>query len=211
MAIAEAIQALKDCEARIRKLLADAAAGGNYEDVRRMASLAEAVSHLANGRADSASKAPIRSPISSRDGGKTRRATAKRTGRTSKRLARKPGSGYPRFYRRQQDLIKIGWSKRQKNEYQHKAPRGVFDLVVSVLGSIGAQKEMFTSEDLLPVADPDGNEVPAYQVYICLAFLRSVNLVEQHGRQGYSVVDTDSFSERASTEWNSLPILSARR
>ena len=32
-----------------------------------------------------------------------------------------------------------------------------------------------------------GTEIPTYQAYLCLAWLRGAALIEQHGRQGYSV------------------------
>ena len=61
-------------------------------------------------------------------------------------------------------------------------------------------RETFTMEDVLPLFDADsGREVPSYQAYLVLAWLRSAGVVVQHGRQGYSLekgTDLDAVVER---------------
>ena len=60
-------------------------------------------------------------------------------------------------------------------------------------------------DDVLPLKDPvSGTEVPAYQSYLCLAWLRSVGIVTQHGRQGYSLAKKDDVAARTEECWRQL-------
>jgi hypothetical protein len=49
----------------------------------------------------------------------------------------------------------------------------------------------------------DGDS-PTYQFYVCLAWLRSVGLVVQHGRQGYTVPDPAKLKSAAGAAWTAL-------
>ena len=61
-------------------------------------------------------------------------------------------------------------------------------------------------EENLPLKDPaDGTEIPTYQVYLCLAWLRQAKLVEQHGRQGYSLPDSAHLDALAGKLFEQLP------
>ena len=123
-----------------------------------------------------------------------------------RRKAKSPRSAYPKFLRLKDELVKIGWSKREKKEYQHKAPRRVVDCLVDRLLSLGGNGNLFTTEDLLPLHDPtDGADVPSYQLYVCLAWLRHENLVHQQGRQGYRLADASALRHALATCWEHLP------
>jgi hypothetical protein len=76
---------------------------------------------------------------------------------------------------------------------------------VSSFLSIGGNGKRFSMDDVMPLTDPaDGSELPTYQIYVALAWLRSVGLIEQHGRQGYSVRKGVNLSTKVDEEWNSL-------
>ncbi len=61
-------------------------------------------------------------------------------------------------------------------------------------------------EENLPLKDPaDGTEIPTYQVYLCLAWLRQAKLVEQHGRQGYSLPSSAHLEGLAGKLFEQLP------
>ena len=84
--------------------------------------------------------------------------------------------------------MKIGWSKIQKSEYEHKAPFTVIhDLTAAILHT-ASKTRRFVMDTILPLkSSVDGQEVPSYQTYACLARLRREGLIIQHGRQGYSI------------------------
>ncbi len=117
-----------------------------------------------------------------------------------------PASAYPQFLRDDAHLIKIGWSKKEKRQYEHKAPKVVLDLLLAALLSAGRDGHWFTTEDVLPLRETvDGGEVPSYQAYLCLAWLRVEALIEQHGRQGYSLPRPDQLGDLVGERWEELP------
>ena len=113
---------------------------------------------------------------------------------------------YPRFHREDDLLAKVGWSKRAKSEYVHKAPHRVVQLVADALCKAGVAGTMFKATDCLPTSDPDnGEEIASYQAYLVLAWLRDAGIVRQHGRQGYTVVELDSPRDTIDRLWSALP------
>jgi hypothetical protein len=114
---------------------------------------------------------------------------------------------YPRFVRESDALVKIGWSKRENSEYEHKAPHSVLLVLSRALQRLAAHRKRVTMDDLLPLQDSaNGSEVPSYQAYLCLAWLRTLRLIKQHGRQGYSLshggADLPSLVQK---HWDTLP------
>jgi hypothetical protein len=101
---------------------------------------------------------------------------------------RAKGNEYPKFARDGDNLVKIAWSKAEKSEYEHKSPKSVMSVLVGALGKVGAGGKRFAMDAVIPLAaGEDGAEVPPYQVYLCVAWLRQIGAVVQHGRQGYSL------------------------
>lgn len=121
------------------------------------------------------------------------------------RPTKKRPTDYPRFVRQTDNLVKIGWSKSKKMEYQHKAPRSVLLALARALEAVDPPDSVFSADSLLPLRNVGGEEIPDYQSYLCLAFLRNRGIVEQHGRRGYSVVkSTTALLSNVSTLWNEL-------
>lgn len=115
------------------------------------------------------------------------------------------GKGYPRFFRIGGDLIKEGWSKKGREPYQHRAPKRVVLAVAEAIAVSERRKgEPITAESFMPVRDDRGGEVPAYQSYLCLAWLRQEGLVIQHGRQGYTVPEPAALVQDVERHWNEL-------
>ena len=206
------IVVLQDCEGRLRELVSEAAASGEYELVLRLTEWARTISALASG-----------SPLPGREdavhaiegngadavgrkrsvGGTNRRNKGTRKVQRKKRPLR---AAYPRFARLKNELVKIGWSKKQKKEYQHKAPRHVVDSLADRLVEVAATEDLFSSEQLFPLADQSGqSEIPSYQAYLCLAWFRDQNLVEQVGRQGYRLTDCAGLKDVVDQCWQNLP------
>src|SRR5690242_20588538 len=128
----EAIQALGECEQRLRGLVADAINVGDYTNVLRVTELAKAVAALA---AEGDSEEP-------QVGGPTARAEPMETVSSNGRAhaaALNPASSrrtaspdpYPKFFRRGNELVKVGWSKKERKEYNHRAARRSIDAVAS--------------------------------------------------------------------------------
>jgi hypothetical protein len=133
-------------------------------------------------------------------------STQRRKGvaRGGKRAASRP-SEYPKFLRDGENLVKIGWSKKDRSPYEHRAPKRVLDLLVDSLLGAGRDGRRFTTEDILPLHEPEeGAEVPSYQAYLCLAWLRSEKKIEQHGRQGYSLPDPEDLPALVGKCWDGM-------
>lgn len=111
---------------------------------------------------------------------------------------------YPRFLREGENLIKIGWSKTERAEYEHKSPQTLLTALCQAL--TGAKGKRITMDKVLPLKDPaNGSAFSDYQSYVCLAWLRSVGLVIQHGRQGYSLPKRTDLEKGVETHWANLP------
>jgi hypothetical protein len=121
-------------------------------------------------------------------------------------LGRPRKGSYPRFVRDGESLVKIGWSRTEKAEYEHKCPKRVLPLLASAIGGAGSNNKRFTVERILPLVDPvEDREVPIYQVYLGLAWFRELGLIAQHGRQGYTVIADAPIDALLELHWGQLP------
>lgn len=176
---------LAKCEADLRALVAAAADSGDYDAVLRITSWAKQISLMSG----SAPGATIEKKPAS-EGNK-------------KAVVTRPM--YPRFVRRGDHLVKIGWSKREKSEYVHKAPRQAAFVLARAAAEAGRDGRIFQINALLPLSDPtDGNEIPDYQVYLVIAWWRSAGLLDQHGRQGYSIPNASQLYQAVESAWTKL-------
>ena len=199
-----AVDMLKKLESGLQELVAEAAKAADYESAMQLTSCARQIAALIARMGSPAGVSETAVPPV--DSLATAAPSQKgQTGRKSKALISRE---YPKFFRQGDDLIKVGWSKREKKEYQHKAPQKILLLVAAQVAKVGFSGKLFTTDQLLPVIDPsDGGEVPGYQAYVCLAWLRNAGLVQQHGRQGYTVPKTESFDSSLEECWQQLPQL----
>ena len=112
-------------------------------------------------------------------------------------------SEYPQFLRDGDSLVKIGWSKSEGAEYEHKCPKRVLDVLVGECARVAGPGKRFVMDKLLPLRDPaGGGDLPGYQAYVGLAFLRHAGLVQQHGRSGYSIPKPKTLVTDAAVAWN---------
>jgi hypothetical protein len=191
---------IRRAEVDIRGLIAEAANSGDYGNVSRLSGIARRLSELAEEAVGSPS--PSGAPMAP-SGSVESRPVVKPVPIGARKTSRK--EGYPRFERSRDVLVKVGWSKKERSEYVHKAPKAGVDAVARRLVDLGKGARMFTTEELLPVKlGSGGDELPGYQAYICLAWLRDIGAVEQHGREGYSVV-SENLVGTVNKEWESLP------
>ncbi len=110
---------------------------------------------------------------------------------------------YPRFVREGENLVKIGWSKSQRAEYEHKSPKRLLVVLCESLTSANGRRIIM--DKVLPLKDPvTGAAFPDYQSYACLAWLKSAGLVTQHGRQGYSLPKGIELEKSVEALWANL-------
>jgi hypothetical protein len=111
---------------------------------------------------------------------------------------------YPRFLREGEYLIKIGWSKSGRAEYEHKSPKRLLAPLCEALTEVKGRR--ITMDKVLPLKDAvNGSVFPDYQTYVCLAWLKSVRLVIQHGRKGYSLPNGIELHKSIEAKWVNLP------
>jgi hypothetical protein len=115
------------------------------------------------------------------------------------------GSSYPRFKREGETLVKIGWSKSDRATYEHRSPRDVVARLVAAIKRVAVQDERFTTEDIMPLHDDQGAELPSYQSYLCLAWLVVAGVLDKHGRQGYTVSAGADLDAAVESAWQQLP------
>jgi hypothetical protein len=218
----EARAALQAAEQQLRSILVTAAAAGDYDHLSRIAEWARLLSAALSGQ-PMARLVPVQPetfPATSSDNGVRYRHAAARarapaaiTGKAKAGRRKRPRrsktarSEYPKFVREGDSLVKIGWSRREGKPYEHKAPRGVLWSLVQALIRVGSGGERFTVEGILPLKDAaDKSDIPDYQTYLTLAWLRSLGLITQHGRQGYSLPNSEELERQSEQQWGSLTV-----
>lgn len=194
--LSKAQKALRNCEERLRSLVAEAAAAGQYDVVNTITEWARTVGSLAE-------SSGCQHTVEAESENQLKVTEVVVADVLMRRPKSKENSAYPRFARSRTELVKIGWSKKEKKEYLHRAPWPVLELLCQQLNTRGSDE--FTSDDVLPLLEGDGVEVPSYQSYLCLAWLRDSGLIIKDGRQGYLVPQGVDLLEEAAKAWKDLP------
>lgn len=199
------IEIIERAERELRTLVGKAAEAAEYDAVDRLAQWARMLHELArNGTsATLAAAPPDQAGRRPEPDTKSARASAP-AGR--QKTPRRPAKGqYPKFFRSGDQLVKVGWSKKERAEYEHRTPRLVAELLAAAIARRAGNGRLFTTDDLFPLKNPqDGGEVPSYQAYVALAWLKALGLVKPHGRRGYSANSATNLCERVSTAWMRL-------
>src|SRR5262249_4212471 len=136
--LSQAIEVVCQAEGELRQLLLRAAEHGDYESVRLLADWAKQLRQMAqqDGSVDGKtySVEPVNGQVQAHAASKTFAITNHERSNGGKgRAKRTPGAKnakavrgeYPRFLRDREELLKIGWSKRKKAVYRHKAPKRI--------------------------------------------------------------------------------------
>jgi hypothetical protein len=184
-----ALRILEGCERALREELAKAAGRGDYDGVRRIMMWAENLRAMAKAGREEEREARRRGDAATgRKGDKGRREGTEALWHKGTEgmgfKTRMIQDEYPRFRREGEELVKVGWSKSEKKEYVHRAPRKALDAVVSAIKRLGERGGTFGSDAINPLKDPEGGVFPTYQVFVALAWLRELGLVKQLGRKG---------------------------
>ena len=78
------------------------------------------------------------------------------------------------------------------------------ELLRDRLAEMGVAGNVLAIDEVLPLTEQDGTEVPTYQLYVCMAWFRSIGVVVQEGRQGYRVADATSLARSVDELWRGL-------
>ena len=184
-------------EEDLRTLAAISAKAGNWPVVRAASMAAESLESLKRGQ-----EIENQESISSRKRKSTSSVLRKETHSKKMPAAQQSGSIYPRFIREKDDLVKIGWSKREKEEYQHRAKDDSVFQVARAIEELANETGTFNTDELFPVIClEDGSDVPSYQSYLILRWFRSLEIVEQRGRSEYIVPEPDQFVINVKEKW----------
>jgi hypothetical protein len=202
----EAIKMLEVCEQNLRNLVAEAVQEGDYPGVLRITDWAKALASLvAEGRGGQPASINAPSIAEAKSDGINHSHPALAIPAESRR-ARHLSDGYPKFFRRGDELVKVGWSKKERKEYNHRAPRDAINAAAASIRQVGAKGKLFNGDALLPLKNPtNGTVVPDYQAYVALAWLKHLGIVEQRGRRaGYTLIPSKQIDSAITTAWPEL-------
>jgi hypothetical protein len=201
---------LISAEMSIRGLITMAADSQDYEAVSDLAELAKTLSSLAKTnrffRAEAARNEAIagnKAEDVATSGKTLRKQKASKSRKATKNIG--AGKDYPKYHTERDRLVKIGWSKKHRDTYEHRAPKEAVEAVVDQLNQKAASGRAVTVEEIGAVHLPDGNEVPSYQVYMTIAWLLVIHQLEKEGRDGYRL-DSNVNKIDLSQVWASTPI-----
>ena len=195
---------LCDAEVKLCELIPKALAARRDEEAGQIMDLARLLADARCSRA--ASGSGERGGAATPAGPDTPRGP--RPGRKLRAKARqKKASPYPKFFREGNSLLKLGWSRKGKAEYEHRAPGEAVLAVAARVAEVASTTSRFTVEDLGEVRVAPGDQpISGCQVYLCVAWFRRAGLVVQHGRRGYSLpAAAAGLPAKVRSTWNELP------
>ena len=206
----EAAEILARVEGELRAMIERALSDQRYRDVAAIAAiadrLAELVGAVEEGRIFEGQKAS-REPTGTHDAdGTSAGGRGGESATVGAALGKKSSRGrarYPYFERDRDKLVKIGSSKKDRRTYEHRAPREAIMAFAGAVNQHAGGGTLFAMDDVLPVMD--GDEVPTYQAYLALAWLRSVGVVDRKGKEGYVVRNDGCSLDEINRYWNALP------
>jgi hypothetical protein len=202
----EAQRILRDTERSLRALIEAALAEHCYSEVAAIATTVEAVARL--------QQPPIlmSAEVEPENGRQVDPVPAVGEPNSPQRVSRSgrsrrgPASAeFPRFERDGDKLVKLGWSKRDERIYEHRAPRDIVFAVSSAIAGKVKPKSVFTMDQILPINDEAGHEIPSYQAYLALAWLRSLGIVNRKGKEGYRLAIGTLDDPTLKRLWTAVP------
>jgi|SRR5947209_7695040 len=189
-----AVEALRGAEATLREVITQALAAKAYRELSKVASAADSVAALI-GELDGGTP----SLANHRVAAATQIAARPASNATSRRNA------YPRFLRDGDRLLKVAWSKKERQPYEHRAPQAVIQTFLNAVRQRKGEGKLFQAADILPLHNANGEEYPSYQSYLALSWLRHVAIVTKMGREGYVVKTGAASPDKINRLWASLP------
>ncbi len=201
----QALDVLREAEVKLCGLIPKALAGHRDEEAGRLMELARLLADARCSRAGfgSAERAGAAVMAAGADTPRGPRPGRKRQAKSKKKRKTSP---YPKFFREGNALLKLGWSRKSRSEYEHRAPRDAVLAVAGQVAEVASTTSRFTVEDLGEVRIVQGEEpISSCQVYLCVAWFRRTGLVVQHGRRGYTLpIAPARFPAKVKSAWREL-------
>lgn len=198
---------LKEAEEKVRALLNEEAADGNYEAVAILAQLAQNLVNLEQSWSETldSSNLPTRSVTdlsveASRDNAFPNGSAVSRNTKQKSRK-RKSEKDFPQFVREDNSLVKLGWSKKNNSLYEHRAPKQTVFSVSRMLQERVGNETTFSMQDILPISSFEEEEIPSYQAYLTVAWLKDMGVLERSGRSDHKLISAKLTSERLEELW----------
>lgn len=121
--------------------------------------------------------------------------------RTRRAKRSKKSRAYPKYQIVGTTLVRLGWSKKTREEYSHKVPRSAYDQVSAAIDRVVSNgKKVFTADDVAAVlASEDCEHVPSYQMYIVIGYLKDNDALMAESRGKYK--SEQPIGEFASSVW----------
>ncbi len=190
--IHEAESLLQKVEEELRGLMEQGIHAQEYANVSEVAKLAEGLSDL------------LRKPDERwADRGPRGRV---RTSEPAASRGSKSAKEYPEFVRDGDRLVKIGWSKKKRQEYEHRAPKTAVCAFAQALSKRTKVDGPFDMDQLLPIADIEANRpIPDYQAYITLAWMCTTGAIVKKGRDRYVLMQDLATDDALDALWERLP------
>ncbi len=192
----------------LKRLIDDALSRHDFDDVSRAATAAAGIKSFLDGRGNAPSGVSLEVDGYAAEQCGGAHGKAQHSGQQERQEGSKRASTsgrFPRFERDDDRLVKVGWSKKDRKAYEHKSPRLAVDATALTISRVGKAKKVFTMDDVLPVPSADGGEVPSYQAYVVVAWLRDVGLVRKIGKNGYSLVKRNLDARMIEATWQLIP------
>lgn len=198
-------QLIADLDGAARREIAAAASEGRFDELSSLATLAQEVAALAaRWRLD----LQIEQPATAIADGSTSPSVIEETIRNAPKTGRKISkTDYPQFLREKQDLVKLGWSHRKKEPYEHRVRKAAVDAIATAVTARGNAGHRFTMNEILKSLNGvnDAGAIPSYQIYAVVSWLKWAGMVLQHGRQGYTIIRPQTIASSIEAAWQSLP------
>lgn len=180
----QVLEALKVAEERLQIVIAETARSGAYAVSKAASGIAEEVRRLRD------ELPPNDDSTTQIDQGAAQSETVCRhTGvRASTHRQVRTKKNYPRFEQKGDFLYRVGWSKKDKAEYAHKASKETYRCVVAAMARVASStSEPISADTIAESIKPEEDHLSSYQVYVVIGFLKAQNVIEQKGRAGYRI------------------------
>lgn len=190
----QALEVLRQAEQSLRQLISKAALEEQYDQVAWIVELARQVSAVRerNLKVDEPQNAGRAPKASTASASVVPDATAERRRRSTRRQPSRRNGEYPKFRVDQDRLVKTGWSKKNKDEYEHRAPKEAVQRIFEAISKFG-EGDSFDVDAVAPLIGED-EPIPSYQIYMAIGWLRSAGYLEKCGRNDYASTDTAHVS-----------------
>jgi hypothetical protein len=195
----EAAKTISAAEAKLRGIMQTALSKQRYSDVARLATLADGLLNIAKMARNGDAVLPSTTGLPQAP--QPEHQLSRR--RTTSLSSRSSDTAYPRFERQGDRLVKIAWSKKDRREYEHRAPVEVI-LRIAELFERDRAHGPFMMDALMPFKAHNDDDIPSYQAYLALAWFRSLGAVEPRGKDGYAVI-VDDLRSHVENAWQNLP------